>query len=488
MLAVNKRAAVGLFTLLALGTLLGVFVILSDTLGKAHGYKFGVRFPSAAALNTGALVYESGVIVGTVDSISLLPDYSSEVVLGLHANVDIPSNAHFLIVQPLQGDPTLRIILHPVMGNQDFVAAAPFPHEVLPLEQQPMGKATLSLAEFLAEGQNQFARIDSLLAQFQQRAPQLLAGLQATLSNATRLTNDADASLVDLRSASRTLTAQLTQSLALASANMIDITEQLDEATKQGQPHIQHMLTEADLASTQLAASLDSLHTIAADPALHTNIIEATHSLAATTETLAALLQDLRKVTGDAQTQSQLRDVVAHVDAASQKADALLGSFGGKSNKGPVSISSLASLQVRVSELSPEQHDAHGRPLRTALLGKDQGPQTDLALVVLPQAPTSVVLGVNDLGYNPTLTLAALKHAGPASYGGGILYSRLGVTAGLDGKHLGVSTNVYDPRHGTVDVYGKIFADETHRAALYVGERDATHDTRRDVLGIQLSF
>ena len=81
-----------------------------------------------------------------------------------------------------------------------------------------------------------------------------------------------------------------------------------------------------------------------------------------------------------------------------------------------------------------------------------------------------------------------MKHAGAASFGGGILYSRLGVTAGIDGKRVGVTTNVYDPRRGTVDVYGRVFANDSHSAAIFAGQRDATRNSRRDVFGLQLSF
>lgn len=536
----TKRSLLGLFTIVALGALFGVYVILSDFFARSSAYRLGIRFPSAAGLNSGALVYESGVVVGSVDHLELLPDYSSEVVIAVNKGVDVPSNARFLIVQPLQGDPTLRIILRSPFGKAAFVPAAPFPHELLPIAQQPLGQSTLSLPEFLAEGQSQFARIDSLLAQFQGQAPRLLSSLQHTLDSSNRLTRDADrsllqlssaanGSLMELNSSSRLLTAQLSQSLAIASANLIDVTERLDQSAKSGQPHIDHLLMQLDSASTQLSQSVDALHGIAADPALHENVMATARSIAATTATFAGLLQDLRKVTGDERTQAQLRDVVSHIDAASQKADSLLGSLGGKSDvegvdrsavpSVPVAVpvtppsngvvtlpvarpmplptahfaplhalSSLVGVRVRMGELSPMHRDGNGNPLVSPLLTQDRGPQADVTLVGLPHGSTSVLLGANDIGYHTTLTLAAVKHAGAATFGGGILYSRLGVTAGVDGKYVGVSTNIYDPRRGTVDVYGKIFANESHSAAIFAGQRDATRNTRRDAFGLQLSF
>jgi hypothetical protein len=535
----NKRALLGLFSIASLVILFIVYVVLTDYFTRTNGYRMGVRFPSAAGLQSGSLVYESGVVVGSIDEIKLLPDYSSEVIIALRSDVNVPTNARFLIAQPLQGDPTLRIVLRTRTGGMQ-VAAPPFPHRVLPVAEQPLGLATMSLAEFLAQGQDEVARVDDLMLQFQRRAPRLLDAMQETLDNSTKLTKDADRSLLQvsntantslgsLSSSSHMLIAQLSQSMNLASANLIDMTARMDAATRSGQPHIEHMTAQLDLASKELVESIDALHQIAGDPALHGNIISTTRSLSQTMENFSQLLNDLRKVTGNEHTQAQLRDVITNVDSASQKADSLLGALGGKSNvqhetipaaSGMPSVSasplpgtipqsfaspavgpqassgihpfalrkSLVGVQVRMGELSPEHRDANGTPLSSRLLGQDRGPQTDITLVGLTHGRNNVLLGVNDIGYNSTLTLAAVHHSGAATYGGGILYSTLGVTGGVDGKRFGVSTNVYDPRRGTVDVYGKLFADSEHNTTIFAGERDATRDSRRDVFGLQFNF
>lgn len=501
----NRRALLGLFTIISLIALFVVYIMLTDFFTRTRGYHLGIRFPSAAGLATGSLVYESGVVVGSVDSIRLLPDYASEVVVVLHSNVNVPSDARFMIVQPLQGDPTLRIL------PTESRPAPPFPHRLLPLSQQPVGLATISLPEFLAQGQDQVTRVDNLLAELQHRAPRLLDAMQETLDNGTKLTKDADRSLDSITSSSRLLIAQLSGSIAIASANLIDLTARLDSAAKTGGPRVEQMTAQLDLASQELAESIKALHKITADPALHAHVIATTRSLAETTATFAALLNDLRKVTGDQATQARMRDVITNLDSASQRADSLLGTLGGKSDvrrsaepvspvspvpKSPETPTptpaaprpSLIGVQLRMSELSPEHHDAHGAPASSRLLDQDRGPQTDVALIALPQAPTSLLLGVNDIGYNSTVTLEALHRRGAVSYGGGFLYSTLGVTGSVAGERLGLSTDLYDPRHGFVDVYGKLFADKSHAATIFVGERDVTHDSRRDVFGLQLNF
>jgi hypothetical protein len=502
----NRRALLGLFSIISLIALFGVYIVLTDFLTRTKGYRLGIRFPSAAGLATGSLVYESGVVVGSVDAINLLSDYSSEVIVVLRSNVNVPSNARFMIVQPLQGDPTLRILPLPSRP------APPFAHRLLPVSQQPVGLATISLPEFLAQGQDQVMRVDNLLAQLQHRAPRLLDAMQEAVENGTKLTKDADRSLVSVAASSRLLIAQLSASISIASSNMIDLTARLDAATKTGEPRVERITAQLDLASRELAESIDALHKIAADPALHENIIATTSSLAQTSAAFSSLLNDLRKVTGDEQTQARLRNIVTNLDSATQRADSLLGTLGGKSTvprsvqpephalippvpsgrEGAPALASprpsLFGVQVRMSGLSPEHHDAHGAPLNSRLLDRDRGPQTDLALIALPRAPTSLLLGVNDIGNNSTVTLEALRRRGAVSYGGGLLYSTLGVTGSVVGERLGLSTDLYDPRHGFVDVYGKLFTDKSHDATIFVGERDLTHDSRRNIFGLQLNF
>ena len=103
----NRQALVGIFTVVALLGLFGFFLVLANV-GPQGRYKIGVHFKSAAGLHKGALVYESGVVVGVVDQTNLIPDdFTVEVVLAINNNVDVPRNARFLIEAPLTGEADL---------------------------------------------------------------------------------------------------------------------------------------------------------------------------------------------------------------------------------------------------------------------------------------------------------------------------------------------------------------------------------------------
>ena len=106
----TRQAQVGAFAIIALLLLFGVFYVITDFGTRHTGYRVGVHFESAAGLTSGALVYFSGVNVGSVDSITLLPDNTVDVILAVNKDIDIPAASKFLIQAPLTGSPNVIIV------------------------------------------------------------------------------------------------------------------------------------------------------------------------------------------------------------------------------------------------------------------------------------------------------------------------------------------------------------------------------------------
>ncbi len=65
----SRQAQLGLFAIIALVLLFGIFYVITDFGTRHSGYRIGVHFASAAGLPTGAQVFFSGVTVGTVDQV-----------------------------------------------------------------------------------------------------------------------------------------------------------------------------------------------------------------------------------------------------------------------------------------------------------------------------------------------------------------------------------------------------------------------------------
>jgi ABC-type transporter Mla subunit MlaD len=536
----NRQALVGIFTIVALIGLFGFFLVLAN-IGPTGRYKIGVHFKSAAGLHKGALVYESGVIVGVVDQTRLIPDdFTVEVILAIDNNVDVPRNARFLIQAPLTGDSSLEIVPavpapHPsgyAAPTNAPAAVAVLPREVLPIEQQPQGTNPATIQELLDQGQGEMKKVDAMLAELATREPKLLNTFQAALNNANDITVTTKQSFAQLSRRIDSLSTTLQLAIERSSGNINDMTAQLDTAVRRNTGHFDAIVAALDASAKDLNRTADHVASLASDPQLRSNILQTTQGIAQTATTFSSIAADLQRVTGNAQTQAQLRDTVANVDAAAQKANSLLAQFGGRSsvygvdrgatpapagtplpngtyprrpgepppgstpppdtaqgnikNKVGSLVRDLVALQIRVSELDRQRDNVNSSPLLT----RDRGPQTDINLIALPKGTTYLFAGANDIGAKSSWNFAAMAQVRPGlSVGGGVLYSRLGARAVYSpalSRGLGLEARVYDLRRPTTDAYANFKLG--NGLTIFGGERDLLRDGRRTTFGLQYQF
>ncbi|MBV9270706.1 MAG: MCE family protein [Candidatus Eremiobacteraeota bacterium] len=536
----SRQAQVGAFAILALILVFGLFYVITDFGTRHTGYRMGIHFDSAAGLQQGSVVYFSGVSVGTVEDIQLLDDNTVDVIVAINRNVDIPRNSQFLIQAPLTGSPNLVIVPprpQPLRPGEAPPALASLPRQVLPIADQPRGRNSATIADLLDQGQGEIRRLDTMLADLETKEPHMLNSLQQTLDNANHMSIAASNTVDRVSASSEQLVATLQSSLNEASGNIVALTGNLNGTVSRNSRNIDSILSSLNRTSVALNESMNSLRDLAANKQLKTNIVDTTQNIADLTKTLQELAVDLRQVTGSPQTQAQMRDTVANIDAAAQKANSLLGTLGGRSqvygvDEGvtpypPVPPGSLQSpapgetpartggttgqhaplpkqqhgstqsvkaglgslvgdlyaVQLRVSGLSAQHPGGSSNPL----LSGDRGPQTDVNLLLLPRGGTSFVAGANDIGARTTWNFAAVQNFGHGVHaGGGVLYSRLGLIGTYDYRAFGIEARGYDLRRPTFDLYGNF--NLTKWAKVFLGQRDTTHNDRRTVYGLQLQF
>ncbi len=529
----SKQAQVGAFALLALLLLFGVFYVITDFGTRHTGYRIGVHFQSAAGLHSGAMVYFSGVTVGTVDSITLLPDNTVDVILAINRDVDIPKASRFLIQAPLTGDPNL-LIVPPVPQPRPRGVYGPTPappavatleRRVLPIDEQPQGTNTATIADLLQQGQGEIKRLDAMLGELERREPQLISSLQTTLDNANDLTLTA-------KNAISTMSTQLQSSLAQASSNIVALTGTLNDTTKLSSRKVNAILTQLQTTTVSLNASVVSLQSLVTNKGLHQDIISSAHSIADTLNTVSGIAKDLRNVTGDPQTQAQLKNTIANADAAMQRVNSLLGAFGATSsvygvdegatpfpqpsgaygtpypyvtpppagvatpfptNKNgglsPVQIRvkrrlaslarNLIAIQLRLSALNAQTVCCPNPRLTNA-----RGPSGDLNAVIFPRSSTSLLLGANDVGHGTTANLALIQSMNKhVRVGGGVLYSQLGLLGEYNAKVFGLEGRLFDLQRPELDLYGNL--NVAHGLQIFVGERAINHAERRFTYGVQ---
>jgi ABC-type transporter Mla subunit MlaD len=547
----NRQAIVGLFTLVGLLALFAILLVIRNV-GTGGRYQVGVHFKSAAGLHRGALVYESGVIVGDVVETRLLPeDFTVEVILAINNSVDIPRDARFLITAPLTGDTTVEILPPApaprpsgIIGPTPAPAAvALLPREVLPIEQQPQGANPATITDLLEQGQGEVKRLDRMLSELETAEPKLLATLQDTLSGADSLTTQGSKRLFALADRLDALTSTLQVALKAGSSNLVDLTAQLDADARRGGPQVTQLLTQLNATAVALNDTVDQVKQLASNPQVHQNLIDTTKGLAQTATTIAAITSDLHNVTSDPQTQAQLRNTVANVDAATQKLNSLLGQLGATSSvygvdagatpapatagqhgthapqtapspagaqpiaavtappagasPSPVPVSalrsrlsdaakSLVAFQIRLTELGPYNPRAFTQPL---LATPNNGIQSDFNVQILPKGKLSLLGGANDVGTPQTSANFVLeqKLAPNLRVGGGMLYSNLGGLLQYTPGVLGFEARLYDLRFPTLDAYGTVNVGKSG-VQLFGGERDITHSGRRSAFGLQLQF
>jgi phospholipid/cholesterol/gamma-HCH transport system substrate-binding protein len=522
----TRQAQVGAFAIIALLLLFGVFYVITDFGTRHTGYRVGVRFDSAAGLTSGALVYFSGVNVGSVESIQLLPDNTVDVILVVNKDIDIPSASKFLIQAPLTGSPNVIIV-------PPRVAGTPLQRTVLPLDQQPQGQNSATIADLLQQGQGEVKKLDAMLSLMEQRTPKLLDTLQTTLNNANDLTTSTKASMQQISSQLIALSSTLQSSLTTASTNIDQLTGTLNQSATVDSKKVSALLDQFQDTSTALNKSMNALEQMATNPELKANLTTTVESIAQTTQNLAALTHDLRNVTGDPATQAQMRSTIANLNAVMERANSLLGELGGTSNvygvdpnatpyppftlgtpypagaapaappaystpppsggkppaKGTLQgklgqiAHSLVALQVRLWGLSSQQACC----LNPTLPG-NKGPSGDINLYVLPHASTSLLLGASSIGNNTTYNAALLERVGQnAHIGGGVLYSQIGLTGdlGMSGP-VGLQGYLYNLRYPSLDLIGNLrIAPGTQ---VFFGQRDILHASRRNTYGLQHIF
>jgi len=523
----TRQAQVGAFAIIALLLLFGVFYVITDFGTRHTGYRVGVRFDSAAGLTSGALVYFSGVNVGSVDSIELLQDNTVDVILAVNKDIDIPQSSKFLIQAPLTGSPNVIIVPPRVAGGPSLE------RRVLPLADQPQGENSATIADLLQQGQGEIKRLDTMLALMEERTPKLLDTLQTTLNNANDLTQTAKGSMQQISQQLLSLSATLQTSMTTASANIDQLTGTLNQSATVDSKKVDALLDQFADTSTALNKSMNSLEQMATDPALKSNVTATVASIAQMTANLAALTHDLRTVTGDPATQAQMRSTIANLNAVMERANSLLGEFGGTSNVYTVDpnatpyplngtpypagtqpgapgtsgappsgatgmtpqakaklqgkmhdlVHNIVELQLRLYGLSAQQSCCINPTLPS-----NRGPSGDLNMVILPNYSTSLLVGASSIGNNTTYNAALLERVGSdAHFGGGVLYSQLGLTGdvGLKGP-FGLQGFVYDPRYPMLDLYGNVRL--MPGTSLFFGQRDIFHAARRNTYGLQHTF
>jgi ABC-type transporter Mla subunit MlaD len=500
----TTQARVGIFTLLALGGIFFAYYFVTNFALRHAGYDLGVHFHNVGGLQEGSSVLISGVQVGEVTSVTLLPDQTVDVISTINPGNHVYRDSAFVVAITITGATTLTI--EPPARKLDAMV---LPEHPLPIAEQPWGTLPPTLTDLVSAGQEQLKNFSKTMNVVNKELPALAERFGAVANHTDSLILHADAEFSSLTGQLETTVAALNSTLDTSGRNINELTGNVNGLVRDNRKHFGDLINDLSKTADNLNKTMAGVASIAQDPLLHESLVGTAQNVRDATAKLKAIATDLEQITGDPTTQSKLKSTISNLEAVTAKANAVLGTFTTSENDGqtpgpgsiepvpaasgaprPASSATPGPAKIRLSS----KHSPLGLSLVQAQVRETWGthgggPASDLNLVVLPGASTHVTLGANDLGYNTTYNLLLNKGSRNLQLGAGVLYSKLGLAALFRpfGSPIGIDARLYDPKHPTLDLYGDLRL--TERLDLFYGQRNIWNAAgNTSAFGIQVKY
>lgn len=315
----NRLALLGLFALTAILLLaVGLYIISSAGPGRGN-YRMGVHFATASGVAPGAPVYLSGVNIGTVSKVKILPDNSVDIILGIRSNTDIPRRSTFSILSSLTGSPSIAIAPprapHAVSGSPTPLPAEDILEKrIMPIAQQPVGSVPPSLEDFMRQGQALTGRTKVMFGELGARRKPLLAALNGARTNGFAVRGELGSTFAQLQG-------QMSVTMRKAQANMADAATVL---RTRDQPKLAALAASFQQTARSAQTVQVSMRSVTRSPGAKRNMREAAAQLRVAMSNMQALSSSLEGIAKNPQTKAELRDAGAQFRAVIQKLKSLI--------------------------------------------------------------------------------------------------------------------------------------------------------------------
>src|SRR5579863_169644 len=393
----STQARVGIFALLALAGVFAVYYFITNLALRHGGYDVGIRFHDVGGLQEGSTALESGVTVGEVTSVTLLPDQPVEVLCTLNPGTVVYSDSQFVVAITFTGATTL--VIEPPLDKR---VAKVLPDHPLPVDQQPWGTLPPTLTDLISAGQEQLKSFSKTMAVVNRELPTMARKFGLVADHTDALIQRANGDLAALSGGFQVTLTQLNEMIGVNGRNISQLTGNLNGMIGENRGRFAVLVDNLAKTSDNLNKTMGGIASIAQDPVLHSSLVGTAQNVQEATAKLKAIATELESVTGDPKTQSQLKDTIANLDAVTAKANALLGGFTTASvpeGASPAPGAGTGPVPPRRGVFSQPLVQAQ---VRETWSNRGGGPASDLNLVLLPGASTHLTVGANDLGYNTT--------------------------------------------------------------------------------------
>ena len=517
---VAQQVRVGIFTLLALATAVAIIIYVSDIGIRARGYPIAIHFKDIGALQEGASVQLSGVPVGTVTHIRLLPDQTVLAEAQIEKGTPVYRQSQFIVSTTITGQSTLDI-----RPPTDLSKATPLSAGVpANPNDAPWGTLPPTIADLVVAGETQLKGLNTTIAMINTALPKLTNKFNNIAEHTDRLITNANTQFTSFSASLNSTVAQLNAVVKRSGHDITALTGNMNALVANNSARVQQLVDSLADTAKNLNTTMANFASITGDPQIKASLVQTAVNFKDASEKLKIVATDLQTLTSDPNVQNQLRGAISNLSDATAKANDILGNFSSATNSSTVSQHGGANPGPAVApENTPavtptaapaatapgtHQHSAaqpqptasprHGGlgPLHLAeaqvrLNWSNKGggsPYSDINLTLLPRSPTSATIGVNGLG--TTATYNVLINRSPShqfQFSGGVLYSQLGVKAIYLPGPVGVDARVYNSKNPTLDLYGDLRI--ARQLLLFYGERNVFGPaTQTPTFGLEAKF
>ena len=484
---------VGITVVIATVLLFAITIFMGVWNKKVEGVNYYIVFENVSGLQVGASVLKSGVKVGKVVDILVVPhsepenlrDKARVTVLITNKKETLTLGSGYYISSNLMGDKWIEIrpkggdILKPCNVSTKEPWNEPYASGISPISVDDI---MISAEKTLAKVDEAVSNFNSLLGdkKLQQDLKDAVTNVKAAADSFREIAQKADGSisgLVDKVSSildnSNELIRNVNGIVVASGGDVKDITSSVKNILKNNEASISDMIKTLTETSHSLNLTMKSLETIVADEKFGSNVLGILENLEKTTAELNGIVEDVHGLTSDQQLKDDLKETIRETKETMQGANKLIKRARGILGDREVSKNGKPSRLV--------QFDAD--MLWTTNNGVSAG---NANLWLLPRGEHALKIGVDDIGEENKFNLQYGKNIGSFRPRVGVIRSKLGV--GVDsfiGKNLELSVDAYNTRDVQVDLMGKYVINDSWY--FMGGVRDA-FDTKQGIVGVGKRF
>ncbi|MCL5036103.1 MAG: MlaD family protein [Chloroflexi bacterium] len=462
----NVAARVGLATIAVILIIIYAMAIFGKLGTSQKGDRYYVNFTNVGGLSTGSLVRVSGMTVGKVLDLAPTNTQSVKVTfLITRPDVQIRKNSIITISASMMGDTFLDIT--PVGGP------------VAPPGSQLEGESPVSLYALLLQGDNMMKSIQQVTDNLndilgdensRKNLKESIANLEGITANLKNFSESLNENVNNVSDRLAGLVDNLNGEVSGVGSNLRGFSGSLKNMAITNEGDIRSIVENLKETSISLKKTLKTIETLVTQQKFSDDIMTTLENVRKTSEEVSGIAEDVHMLTSDPKMKEDLKQTVSNAKEVTEGAKDVV-----KRLKYLLGAGKPEAGQGRLLELQAENEWQE----------KNGQSNPNLNLHVLRGCPTSVMVGVDSVGYDNKLNLQVRKGGKAINPRVGVIRSNFGVGAESDIGNLNVSCDLYNPRNVQVDLLGRY----TLPGEFYLmgGVRDA-FDDRNTVFGVGKRF